>query len=214
MAESARIYDRPYDIDQHLAAMRFPSRKVFERAAQEGEFRRRNAAPFEPPLAAPLSAWARSLAILRAQAEGDGWKPQERPLPCLVKGQVWIAATTGDECTGHIDHSDSGPGTKNRRGPRTIDAINRYNGPTLPGFESDVWDHPAFWVFLTYSDGSEVRAEVSRARSIDHDRIIRDWSERIVFGVIDLDGDARGKAAPNVSPGPSIDVPVARRSPA
>lgn len=157
------------------------------------------------------SMWAQTVAALRDNLRPDGWLKSDQgnyELTINSIGNLAIAVTTGDECTGlaHLSPSNKCP-----KGINTIDAISANNQFDLfAEFLPPVIEKAGLstWVLLIHLSDEEVRAELSLPSLISNGKI-KAWKERIILPVIPREGDFIDVNMPDV---PEIDVPIRRKA--
>lgn len=185
-------------------------------AVEAGYLSRISRTDNDAPNAAGTYQWNETLRMLREQLAIRGWeRSNEGGFPIIVapKGDVAFCVSSGDQNTGLASKI---PSTKNHKGPRTADRVES-NAQLLlfPDMETEArFDDPAIatWFLLFYTDGEEVRSELSLPIFIDGGKI-NGWRERIILPPISRDGGDGGIRKP-VEPdfGPNIDIEVRRKA--
>jgi hypothetical protein len=168
-----------------------------------------------------IAGWAAAVCGLGDELAPTGWRRVEDcGQPLIVKGDIALTAASGDENTGRT--AESQPlDTKASKGPVTVEAINR-NTYLFPLMQQDADEKVAqrvaraqnTWVLLMHRDeiAGEVRCELSRPITMDQDRHIDGWSERIILPPIDFEGLEVGKMEDDGgSDGGEISIEIRRR---
>lgn len=157
--------------------------------------------------------YGETVAALRDLLVPKGWNKLDDgnyELTINAHRSVAIAVASGDEATGVATRT---PSNKSPKGRHTIDAIeiNRQVDmfadllPPMTVQESKV----ETWVLLHHITSTKIQAELSRPNEIDVDGKIIAWSERILLGTIQLDGEAITIEQPQ---SPDIDITISRKS--
>ncbi len=189
---------------------------ILSNAVEAGYFSRISRTDNDAPNAAGTYQWNETLRMLREQLAVRGWERSNAggfPIIVDAKNNVALCVSSGDQFTGIWNKI---PSTKNHKGARTADRVES-NAQLLlfPEMDADVrFDDRAIptWFLLFYTDGEEVRSELSLPIFIDGGKI-NGWRERIILPPISLDGGHNGINAP-VAPdfGPEIDVEIRRKA--
>jgi hypothetical protein len=220
MAEAARVYADANEVNVRLAELGL-NREVLIDALRQGELQRRLASHLDPPAAPGFNAWSRSTRALRENLGGQGWTPSDRGLSTVVNpdNTMAIAVTTGNESTGQPD-MDADASPKYPRGPATVEAVRANNqlelfdsGDYANASESED-SQPQTWFLMFHSTVDGIWAELSCPDGMSADGRVESWSERIVLGRDEGDGDALRASRPDEEPSGEPDVQVVRRNPA
>lgn len=160
-------------------------------AVEAAEITRRSCSPLEPSIAPGFKAWVAAFTALAERKVPQGWeKTETKGLPRLIEPRTAVAITvgSGDEGTGT---SGGRPATKSPRGPQSVLYV-RSNQSQLQIFEArELRQLPAeaeqvTWWLLIYSDGDDVRAELSLPVGLDDKRRLGFWEKRIIVDIPDL----------------------------
>lgn len=166
-----------------------------------------------------IASWAAAVCGLGDELAPSGWQRiEDNGQPLIVKGNIALTAASGDENTGRTGESQ--PRTKASKGPVMVEAINR-NTYLFPQMQKDADEKAAqrearaqnTWVLLTYRDEivGEVRCELSRPITMDQDRHIDGWSERIILDPVEFEVTERGNADDGGEDGGEISIEIRRR---
>lgn len=186
-----RIHIEPYEVDLRLDQLGV-SRAPFVEAARQGDLQRRLATEDDFYATAGYTGWARSLRVLRQETRAlHQWHKGDFlriPVTYNTDETIAVAVSMGDECTG-LPGEDP---TTNAKGPSTVIAVEEASQGAL-NFDADETGVD-LWYLLTFATpDDELRAELSRPRFTDEQFKISGWHERILFGRLDPDQDARIK---------------------
>jgi hypothetical protein len=215
-----KIYVLPADVDDALAKLGLTRAPLLE-AVQSGLIARNNCTGNDAPFFPGLMQWNKTLRALREALVPLKWRRSNKGNYCTAVEpgkRFQIAVAAGDALTG--TESNENPSTKRRRGPNTEKAV-AVNARQLSLFaafmpeeeesEDDVTDEPTdtasvtTWILLFYTEGAELRAELSLPDSFGEDGKIDGWKERIILGAMPLDEDVP-QPNPDFGPDPVIDV--------
>ncbi|WP_081079128.1 hypothetical protein [Burkholderia territorii] len=207
------VFYEPADVDTRLASLELDRQVLIDAVLQALMYRARLTA-HHPRLYRHSVLTNETVAALRDLLVPRGWEKQDEGNYELVVNPALgaaIAVASGDDATGLKDFT---PSNKSEKGPRTVKAVDDNRTAdlfpeTLPPVQDEqrVLDT---WILLHHLDGDEIRLELSRPNGYDSTQhFVTSWSERIVLGPIDLDGEPTVLPIPHA---PDIDVVVSRKS--
>ena len=203
-----KLHTDPEEVDTALARLGL-TREPLREAVLAGLLARDACTANDPPFLPGIYQWGRTVRVLREGLAPSGWSRSDEGNFCTVVepgGAFAIAVASGSEHTGLVGLEM--PTTKRRKGPSTAEAVHTNAQLYLfPEFAPAVTAEPdrATWVLLFYSDGKEIRTELSLPDSIGDDGHINGWRERIILGAQPLDGEL-APITPDFGPDPTIDV--------
>lgn len=202
MSQTQSIWSEPWDVNRRLAELGL-TRSILRKAVERGQAAWAACTANHPANFAGIAGWADAICGLGDELVPSGWErvdPNGQPL--VVKGDIALTAASGDENTGRTAESQPQPRTKASKGPMTVEAVNR-NAFLFPQMQKDDDEKIArliartqnTWVLLMHRDEveGEVRCELSRPITMDQERHINGWSERIILDPIDFEGLESGK---------------------
>jgi hypothetical protein len=210
----------PWDVDARLRELGL-ERQLLRRAVEIGFAAFAEGTPNDAVPFPGYSMWAQASRGLRDLLAPHGWRRLNESNQCLVldpRANRVLVVATGDENTGN---RDGVPKTKSKKGPRTIEAVQR-NAYLFPEMEED--DPAEFvdaagdretWILLMHRDmeAQIVRSELSRPVLMDPERRIGGWSERIQLDSIPFgDIDQRPGRKDSGPKTPEIKVEIKRRA--
>jgi hypothetical protein len=220
-----KIHVSPEDVDAALAQLGLTSVPLLE-AVQSGLLARNTCTGNDAPFFPGLMQWNKTLRALREALTPLTWRRSNKGNYCTAVEpgkRFQIAVAAGDALTG--TEADGNPSTKRRRGPNTEKAV-AVNTRQLSLFsqfvreqsveENEIGEEEAeptdtastivTWILLYYTEGDELRAELSLPDSFGEDGKIDGWKERIILGSMPLDEDVP-QPKPDFGPDLVIDVP-------
>ncbi len=168
------------------------SPEILRTALQDADAEARQYTAMDPPGAAGLARYFRTVRRLREQLAPAGWtydNPRNLCRTISPDGRIAIITALGTEATGD---PTGRPTTRYEKGIATVDVVNRnfleqtlfdLDDPEL-GAEPDPTTL-ATWVLLYYVTDTEIRAELSLPDSMV-DGHIDTWLERIILPPIPL----------------------------
>ena len=184
-------------------------------AVQLGYLARHSCTANDAPNAPGFYQWN---ATLRGLREGlvlmDWTRCDDGNFATIVSPDERIAISVA---SGNLDTGNplAVPSTRSSKGPNTAAAVSVNAGQfelfpamfTPPVHDGD--DKRATWILLFYTDGKELRSELSLPIAMDVDGHIMAWKERIILPVQPLDNDV-----PVLNPdfGPDVEIKVSRRA--
>jgi hypothetical protein len=210
--EPTKVFSQSHDMAARLATYAFPPVSVFVRALSEGQFLRINTTSNDIPTVPGLNAWHRTSRVLRDAGGDYDFIKIDNPIPGIIRKRdsAMIVVVSGNPGTGREDCEN--PRTKNPRKHAWVNAIGKYHDANLfttAGVEDPMHN---FWILLIHSnDSGELLAELSKPLGVDADNHISRYSERIIFGKINLGGQPVAQDFPTALMSP-IDVPVTRKN--
>lgn len=209
------IYRDQYEVDARLAELGLHSDKLATAIAQ-GEYQRREAVPYDPPVTGGFNAWARATRVLGELYVPLGWKREDLGQPKIINGSRTIAvvASTGDRHTGN---PNAHPRSKYPKGEATKLAV-RQNGQgqffgRLPDEPEPEPSNRQTWLLLMYSSVNGVQAELSLPNAMDSSNYVSDFAERVILPTVGSDGTRPifGSEEEDLEP-VMVEVMVQRRS--
>ncbi|CAE6969238.1 hypothetical protein R69608_07188 [Paraburkholderia nemoris] len=206
------VFHEPADVEARLAELQLDRQVLIDAVLQAILYRARLTA-HHPRLYRHSVLTNETVAALRDFLIPRGWEKQDEGNYELVVNpalNVAIAVASGDDATGLKDRT---PSNKSEKGPRTVKAVDDNRTAdlfpeTLPPV-ADEQRIPDTRILLHHFNGDELRLELSRPNGYDStQRFVTSWSERIVLGAIELDGDPTVLPIPQ---SPDVDVVVSRK---
>lgn len=176
-------------------------------AVRLGVVRASDITSFHPTTARGFVQWSETVASLRQDLDGRGWKisnPKNSPRVTSPDGQTSIMVIGGNENTGVS--LDLTPQVARRRGPSTQSAVESNDPINDRGLRGGIqgvldivlemprtWQQPQNWVLLYHWSSKDpvIRAELSLPTAID-EGMITSWGPRILLptqGMEDFDFD-------------------------
>jgi len=226
MTVRAELLVEPWDVDSRLAELGL-NREVLLRAVQAGFSAWAEGTANDPIPFPGYAMWAKASRTLRDLLAPStfGWRRLNESNQCLVidpTGSRVLIAATGDENTGNPDGI---PKTKSKKGPRTIEAVERNRNRFLfDELEEDDANEVAAsvdgretWILLMFRDVNDqvVKSELSRPVLMDPERRIGGWSERIRLDNLPFGDVGQGSGSNSngdVPKTPEIKVEIKRRA--
>jgi hypothetical protein len=217
---NVKVFSEPNEIVDRLAELGLAQAGLLE-VVQRGHTARLGCTPNHPPLTPGIMAWAETVCALRELLRPEGWSRCDDgnwPLTINANGDIALSVATGNEATGR---AGSSPTTKSSKGPRTEEAVVT-NALQLNLFEMaqdipDVLDQGVdrtTWFLLIHFDHfeQELRSELARPITMNREKKVDGWAERIILPAIPLDGtDISIGASGGPDSGSDIEVEVRRR---
>lgn len=206
------VFHEPADVDTRLAQLQLDRQVLIDAVLQAILYRARLTA-HHPRLYRHSVLTNETVAALRDFLIPRGWEKQDEGNYELVVNPalaVAIAVASGDDATGIKDRT---PSNKSEKGPRTVKAVDDNRTAdlfpeTLPPVEDEQRTLDT-WILLHHFKSDELRLELSRPNGYDStQRFVTSWSERIVLGAIELDGNPTVLPIPQ---SPDVDVAVSRK---
>lgn len=209
----AKIVHAPADVTARLAELGLKEELLLEALRQANLYRVRTT-PHHPRLYRYQVMTAETIAALRDLLVPEGWVKLDEgqyELTLNPSGTMAIAVASGDENVALVERT---PSNKSPKGRHTIAAVesNRQAdmfADLLPAKVKTADVPRDTWVLLHNVAKDGIYAELSRPTEISDDGIIDMWSERILLGKIELDGDPVQVAAPDQ---PDIDIFITKKS--
>lgn len=207
------IFHEPADVDGRLDSLQLDRQVLIDSLIQANMYRVR-LTPHHPNLYRHAALTCETVAALRDFLVPRGWVKQDEGNYELVVNpglSLAIAVASGDAGTGNKDRA---PSNKSEKGPRTVKAVDDNRTAdlfpeTLPPVEDEGRSLDT-WILLHRLEGEEIRLELSRPNGYDStERFVTSWSERIVLGPIELDGDSTQLPIQQL---PDVDFVVSRKS--
>jgi hypothetical protein len=217
---NVKVFATTNEVIDRLAELGLTQAGLLE-VVQRGHTARLGCTPNHPPLTPGIMAWAETVCALRETLRADGWTRCDDgnwPLTINPKADIALSVATGNEATGRAGGS---PTTKSSKGPRTEEAVVS-NALQLNLFEQaqdipDALDQGAdrtTWFLLIHFDHfeQELRSELARPITMNREKKVDGWAERIILPTIPLDGsDITIPASGEPDGGSDIEVEVRRR---
>ncbi|RQZ49989.1 hypothetical protein [Burkholderia sp. Bp9099] len=206
------VFHEPADVDTRLAQLQLDRQVLIDAVLQAILYRARLTA-HHPRLYRHSVLTNETVAALRDFLIPRGWEKQDEGNYELVVNPalaVAIAVASGDDATGIKDRT---PSNKSEKGPRTVKAVDDNRTAdlfpeTLPPVEDEQRALDT-WILLHHFKSDELHLELSRPNGYDStQRFVTSWSERIVLGAIELDGNPAVLPIPQ---SPDVDVAVSRK---
>jgi hypothetical protein len=196
-AEAYSILTEPWDVNRRLAEMGL-TEDILARAGQKGLSAWASCTGNHPLNYPGIASWAEAIRSLGEDLAVDGWSRVDisgQPLIMNRDGSIALTVASGDENTGK--NGSLPPRTKASKGPRTVEAVEA-NAYLFPYMEEDRIAqiervrNRRTWLLLMYRDlvSGELRCELSCPITMDVDRHIDGWSERIILKPVEFDGEA------------------------
>jgi hypothetical protein len=209
-----KIVHAPTDVMARLEELGLKEPILLEALRQANLYRVRTT-PHHPRLYRYQVMTAETIAALRDLLVPEGWAKLDEgqyELTINPTGTMAIAVASGDENVARVERT---PSNKSPKGRHTIAAVasNRqadmfaYLLPAEGKLAADVSRDT--WVLLHRVTKNGIYAELSRPTEISDDGMIDKWSERILLGKIELDGDPIQVTAPDQ---PDIDIVISKKS--
>jgi hypothetical protein len=187
----------PTALDRRLGAVGVPF-EALDRAIRRGEEIARQATPLHPVMAAGTYRWMETVAVLRTELAGLGWKPNDvRNSPRIVSPDKTkaVMVTAGNFRTGL--EGDPQPRSARPKGPATRRSIQvngqlAFQWPGLEDLAGEAAQGVETWALLYFrrnpSDGEEgfIRAELSLPVEVNEQGSVLGWRDRIILPQIDL----------------------------
>ncbi|WP_124083881.1 hypothetical protein [Burkholderia gladioli] len=206
------IFHESVDVDARLASLELDQQVLIDAVLQALLYKARLTS-HHPNLYRHSVLTNETVAALRDFLVPRGWgKLNEGNYELVVNPEinVAIAVASGDDATGIKDRT---PSNKSEKGPRTVKAVDDNRTAdlfpeTLPPAEDEQRALDT-WILLHRHTGDAMRLELSRPNGYDStQRFVISWSERIVLGSIELDGEPTVLPIPQ---SPDVDVVVSRK---
>ncbi|PAJ85834.1 hypothetical protein [Burkholderia ubonensis] len=206
------IFHESADVDARLASLELDQQVLIDAVLQALLYKARLTS-HHPNLYRHSVLTNETVAALRDFLIPRGWgKLDEGNYELVVNPEinVAIAVASGDDATGIKDRT---PSNKSEKGPRTVKAVDDNRTAdlfpeTLPPAEDEQRALDT-WILLHRHTGDAMRLELSRPNGYDStQRFVISWSERIVLGSIELDGEPTVLPIPQ---SPDVDVVVSRK---
>ncbi|KVR14081.1 hypothetical protein WK11_29060 [Burkholderia ubonensis] len=206
------VFHESADVDARLALLEL-DRQVLIDAVLQALLYKARLTSHHPNLYRHSVLTNETVAALRDFLVPRGWGKQDEGNYELVvnpEANVAIAVASGDDATGLKDRT---PSNKSEKGPRTVKAVDDNRTAdlfpeTLPSLEEEQRALDT-WILLHHHAGDAMRLELSRPNGYDStQRFVTSWSERIVIGSIELDGEPTVLPIPQ---SPDVDVVVSRK---
>lgn len=192
---------------------------LFERAIRAGQLSADLCTDAHPRTAGGLMAYLDTTGRFRTELMLLKWQPtDEKNISKIISpdGSLTIICSSGNEHTGI---ATGRAGTRNPRGPASVQVINRnYCQGELSGFEDpqiiQIRPDNQTWYWLFHRDGSIVCSEVSLPIRVSDDGSSQDFVTRKILPPVNLDEfgpDGPGIGGKTGVVPPTIDVDVQRR---
>lgn len=211
--QTAKIVHDHADVLTRLAELGLKEELLLEALRQANLYRVRTT-NHHPRLYRYQVMTAETIAALRDLMVPEGWQKLDEgqyELTVNPSGTMAIAVASGDDNVAQIERT---PSNKSPKGRHTIAAIesNRQADmfpDLLPVKKKDFEVVRDTWVLLHRVTKDGIHSELSRPTEISDDGMIAWWSERILLGKIELDGDPVQITAPDQ---PDIDIFISKKS--
>ncbi|MYM96480.1 hypothetical protein [Duganella vulcania] len=211
--QTAKIVHDPADVSTRLAELGLKEELLLEALRQANLYRVRTT-NHHPRLYRYQVMTAETIAALRDLLVPEGWQKLDEGQYELTRnpsGTMAIAVASGDDNVAQVERT---PSNKSPKGRHTIAAVesNRQAdmfADLLPVKEVDTETPRDTWVLLHRVTKSGIHSELSRPTEISDDGMIALWSERILLGKIELDGDPVQINPPDQ---PDIDIVISKKS--
>ncbi|MCZ2903244.1 hypothetical protein [Burkholderia thailandensis] len=209
---AAVVFHESADVDARLALLAL-DRQVLIDAVLQALLYKARLTSHHPNLYRHSVLTNETVAALRDFLVPRGWGKQDEGNYELVVNpevNIAIAVASGDDATGIKDRT---PSNKSEKGPRTVKAVDDNRTADLfPETLLPIEDHQHAldtWILLHHHAGDAMHLELSRPNGYEStQRFVTSWSERIVLGSIELDGDPTVLPIPQ---SPDVDVVVSRK---
>lgn len=212
--QTVKIVNVPLDVAVRLEQLGLREEILLEALRQANLYRVRTT-PHHPRLYRYQVMTAETIAALRDLLVPEGWAKLDEgqyELTLNPSGSMAIAVASGDDNVALVERT---PSNRSPKGRHTIAAVesNRqadmfaYLLPEKDGANAKIARDT--WVLLHRVTKDGIFAELSRPTEIDEDGIIDKWSERILLGKIELDGDPVQITAPDQ---PDIEIIISKKS--
>ncbi|MFZ6772354.1 hypothetical protein ACO0LB_06505 [Undibacterium sp. SXout7W] len=210
--QTAKIVHSPVEVSTRLAELGLKEELLLEALRQANLYCVRTT-NHHPRLYRYIVMTAETIAALRDLLVPEGWQKLDEghyELTLNPGGTVAIAVASGDD---NVAHAERTPSNKSPKGRHTIAAVesNRQAdmfADLLPVKEVGAEGARDTWVLLHRVTKDGIHSELSRPTEIS-DGMFALWSERILLGKIDLDGDPVQITAPDQ---PDIDIFISKKS--
>lgn len=211
--QNAKIVHVPADVATRLAELGLKEELLWEALRQANLYRVRTT-NHHPRLYRYQVMTAETIAALRDLLVPEGWQKLDDgqyELTLHPDGTMAIAVASGDENVAQVERT---PSNKSPKGRHTIAAVesNRQAdmfADLLPVKEMNAGVVRDTWVLLHRVTKDGIHSELSRPTEISDEGMIAFWSERILLGKIELDGDPVQITAPDQ---PDIDIFITKKS--
>jgi hypothetical protein len=196
MAEPAHSFEQPHERVARLHELGLDE-KTIETAVLRGFVARQTCTSFDPPSYPGTVQWAQTHRAMRELTAPLDWTPDDtRNFSRVVSPNRAVAATvaTGDEHTGVRGATE--PRTKYPKGSETtlavetnvhLEQLSLWPSPTARTQDTVEAKQQVLWMLLIATGEHEVRYELSRPKGQDEQGRVVSWSERIIFGPLDID---------------------------
>lgn len=211
--QNAKIVHVPSNVAARLAELGLKEELLWEALRQANLYRVRTT-DHHPRLYRYQVMTAETIAALRDLLVPEGWQKLDEgqyELTLHPNGMMAIAVASGDDNVAQVERT---PSNKSPKGRHTVAAVasNRQAdmfADLLPVKEGDTGILRDTWVLLHRVTKDGIHSELSRPTEISDDGMIASWSERILLGKIELDGDPVQIVAPDQ---PDIDIFISKKS--
>lgn len=209
--QTARIVHSAADVATRLNELGLKEELLREALRQANLYRVRTT-NHHPRLYRYQVMTAETIAALRDLLVPEGWQKLDEgqyELTLNPSGTMAIAVASGDDNVAQVERT---PSNKSPKGRHTIAAIesNRQADMFADLLPVKVVDTIRdTWVLLHRVTKDGIHSELSRPTEISEDGMIAFWSERILLGKIELDGDPVPITAPDQ---PDIDILISKKS--
>lgn len=211
--QSAKIVHGPTDVAVRLAELGLKEELLYEALRQANLYRVRTTS-HHPRLYRYQVMTAETIAALRDLLVPEGWQKLDEgqyELTLHPSGTMAIAVASGDDNVAQVERT---PSNKSPKGRHTIAAVesNRQAdmfADLLPVKDLSTEVVRDTWVLLHRVTKDGIHSELSRPTEISDDGMIAFWSERILLGTIELDGDPIQINPPEQ---PDIDIFISKKS--
>jgi hypothetical protein len=209
--QTAKIVHMPPDVAARLTELGLKEELLREALRQANLYRVRTT-NHHPRLYRYQVMTAETIAALRDLMVPEGWHKLDEgqyELTLNPSGTMAVAVASGDDNVAQVERN---PSNKSPKGRHTIAAVESNSQAdlfpdSLPVKALDTVRDT--WVLLHRVTKDAIHSELSRPTKIDDDGMITLWSERILLGKIELDGDPVQITAPDQ---PDIDIFISKRS--
>jgi hypothetical protein len=220
LALAVTVYEEPVEANNRLAELGLNA-DLLRDACRHGQLAWASCTSLHPRIYPGVAAWAETIAALREALIPKGWVSSEYGGLSLIvnpSGTIAIAATTGNEGTGHPEYQLTTGYSKGARTAQAV-AVNHLQRDLfsrddyLPNMPQEHQTRTT-WFLLFRRDVAkrELLCELACPSNVALNGFIDAWSERIMIEPTPFDDDDVNLKPLGDVPGPDVEIEIKRRA--